>query len=101
MANGHSSRKKGEGPKEAAQRTETLPLWDGTYKNGGTPAGPSQTSITSHPQIAWLIRGADTNQVSRQADFFLRGTCREGGHLITVLSCDDQVVHTVKDNGWQ
>lgn len=29
LANGHSSRKKGEGPKEAAQRTETLPLWDG------------------------------------------------------------------------
>lgn len=68
LANGHTSRKKGEGPKEPAQRTEALPLRDGAYENGGTPAGPlpdignkpSPNSVSSKKS-----RGTPSQQASR------------------------------------
>ena len=78
LANGHTSRKKGEGPKEPAQRTEALPLWDGTYENGGTPAGPLPDIGNKPSPNTMSSEKSRGTSVSRQADFLLSGTGRGG-----------------------
>ena len=65
------------GPRNQPREQKHCPCGMVCRMEGHLP-DPSQTSITSHPQIAWVIRGEDPNQVSRQAHFLLRGTCREG-----------------------